>query len=157
MTSPILKTSGIWDNHHRGSIGEFLKAQISHSGRRIGLRNAEQMKYGKAYGAADHEMIEGDVFQIIVKCPYFEARHTDSTDLRLESRLELRLESRLAAKIILLVKHVEAGKTQLATGLGYKTVSGELRKQIRRLLDLELIEMTIPDKPKSRFAKVPAD
>jgi len=28
MTSFSLKTSGIWDNHHRGSIGEFLKDKI---------------------------------------------------------------------------------------------------------------------------------
>ncbi|MBE9485660.1 MAG: hypothetical protein IMY82_00640 [Chloroflexi bacterium] len=59
----------------------------------------------------------------------------------------------MAARVILLVKKVEAGKAQLATGLGHKTVSGELHKQIRRLLDLELIEMTIPDKPNSRLQK----
>ena len=28
MTSPSLGTSGIWDNHHRGSIGNFLKERI---------------------------------------------------------------------------------------------------------------------------------
>ena len=28
MTSSGLKTSGIWDNHHRGSIGDFLKEKI---------------------------------------------------------------------------------------------------------------------------------
>ena len=28
MTSSSLRTSGIWDNHHRGSIGEFLKEKI---------------------------------------------------------------------------------------------------------------------------------
>ena len=64
------------------------------------------MKYGKAFGSADSEMIEGDVFQIIIKCPYFEARHIGSTEFRLESeaqsRLESRLESRLATKVMLL-------------------------------------------------------
>jgi len=29
------------------------------------------MRYGKAYGGADPEMIEGDVFRIIVKVPEF--------------------------------------------------------------------------------------
>ena len=29
------------------------------------------MKYGKAYGGADPELIEGDVFRIIVKVPEF--------------------------------------------------------------------------------------
>ena len=29
------------------------------------------MKYGKAYGGSDPEMIEGDVFRIVVKVPEF--------------------------------------------------------------------------------------
>jgi tetratricopeptide (TPR) repeat protein len=36
----------------------------------------------------------------------------------------------------------ETGKSALAEHLGHKTVSGELHKQIKHLLDLELIEMT---------------
>ncbi|MEA3471701.1 MAG: ATP-dependent helicase, partial [Thermodesulfobacteriota bacterium] len=28
MASSDLKTSGIWDNHHRGTIGDFLKEKI---------------------------------------------------------------------------------------------------------------------------------
>ena len=123
------------------------------------------MKYGKAYGGADPEMTEGDWFQVIVKYPYFEARHTDPTELRpepeaqsrLELRLKSRLESRLAAKGILLVKDVEVGKAQPATGLGHKTVSGEWHMQIRRLLDLEMIEMNMPDKSKNRFTEIPTD
>jgi ATP-dependent DNA helicase RecG len=41
----------------------------------------------------------------------------------------------------------------MASELGHKTVSGELHKQVKRLLELELIEMTIPDKPNSRLQK----
>src|SRR5690554_31507 len=36
-----------------------------------------------------------------------------------------------------------APKAQLATSLGHKTVSGELHKQIRRLLDQGIVEMTL--------------
>jgi hypothetical protein len=36
-------------------------------------------------------------------------------------------------------------------------VSGEWHMQIRRLLDLEMIEMTMPDKPKNRFTEIPTD
>jgi hypothetical protein len=115
------------------------------------------MKYGKAYGGADPEMTEGDGFQVIVKYPYFEARHTDPTELRPELEARSRLESRLAAKVMLLIKDVEVGKAQPTTGLGHKTVSGEWHKQIRRLLDLEMIEMTMPDKPKNRFTEIPTD
>lgn len=44
-----------------------------------------------------------------------------------------------------------AGKAALAQFLGHKSVSGELHKQIKRLLEKALIEMTIPDNPNSRL------
>lgn len=68
-------------------------------------------------------------------------------------RLESRLESNFAAKVMLLLGKAEAGKANLAKLLGHKSVSGELHKQIKRLLTLELIEMTLPDKPNSRLQR----
>lgn len=68
-------------------------------------------------------------------------------------RLESRLESNLAAKVMLLLADAEAGKAQLAAQLGHQSVSGELHKQIKRLLTLEFIEMTLPHKPNSRLQK----
>ena len=68
-------------------------------------------------------------------------------------RLESRLESRLAAKVLRILQDSEAGKSSLATTLGHKTVSGELHKQIKRLLAFDFIEMTNPEKPKSRLQK----
>jgi predicted HTH transcriptional regulator len=70
---------------------------------------------------------------------------------RLESRLESQLGSKLAAKVMLLLDATALGKLALAQGLGHQSVSGELNKQIRRLLDSGLIELTIPDKPNSRL------
>ncbi len=120
-----------------------------HRADELGSGMRTMMKYGNIYGDEDPEMIEGDIFRINVKCPVFEGSQTAIT----ESRLESRLESPLAARIFVFIKDVEMGKAQLAERLGHKTVSGELHKQIRRLLDLELIEMTIPEKPTSRLQK----
>jgi ATP-dependent DNA helicase RecG len=68
-------------------------------------------------------------------------------------RLESRLESRLAAKVLMHIKKEAIGKSLLADYLGHKRVSGELHKQIKRLLALKIIEMTLPEKPNSRFQK----
>ena len=70
-----------------------------------------------------------------------------------ESRLESRLESKLAAKVVLLLREQESGKAGLAQGLGHRSVSGELHKQIGRLLEQGLITMTLPEKPQSRLQR----
>lgn len=53
----------------------------------------------------------------------------------------------MAAKVIILLGEANAGKAQLAKRLGNKSVAGDLHEQIKRLLDLEFIEMTLPAKP----------
>lgn len=75
------------------------------------------------------------------------------TESRLESRLKSRLKSPLAVKVLLHLVQGDDGKAGIARMLGHKTVSGELHKQVKRLLELNLIEYTIPDKPNSRLQK----
>jgi ATP-dependent DNA helicase RecG len=61
----------------------------------------------------------------------------------------LQPELRLAVKVLILLIENDAGMVELASGLGHRTVSGELKKQIKNLLELDYIEMTIPEKPNS--------
>ncbi len=71
-----------------------------------------------------------------------------------ESRLESRLESPLAARLVVLLHDQESGKAALAhQALGHRSASGELHKQVRRLLEMRFIEMTLPDKPNSRLQR----
>ena len=72
---------------------------------------------------------------------------------RLESRLESRPESALARKLVSILFDESAGKAELAKNLGHTSISGELNKQIKYLLDTNWIEMTIPNKPQSRLQK----
>jgi predicted HTH transcriptional regulator len=112
-------------------------------------------KEAEALGLPEPEIIEvGMRVRFIVHLA--ESIAVETTGLvtgEVEPRLESRLESQLAAKVfILLMKH-DSGKAELAYGLGHKTVSGELHKQIKRLLEFGYIEMTIPEKPQSSKQK----
>ncbi len=92
-------------------------------------------------------------FTIWLKQPMPIHSQTTVSDSRLGSRLESRLESSLAARVLLRLAQESDGKAGLAQFLGHKTVSGELHKQIKRLSEANLIEMTIPEKPSSRLQK----
>ena len=59
----------------------------------------------------------------------------------------------MAAKVFLLLSKEPLGKASIAPLLGHKTISGELKKQIKRMVGMGLIEPTIPDKPTSRLQK----
>lgn len=54
---------------------------------------------------------------------------------------------------MLSLAQADLSKAALASELGHQSVSGELKKQILRLLVHDLIEMTLPDKPNSRPQK----
>lgn len=70
-----------------------------------------------------------------------------------QARLESRLESKLASQLMVFLAKGELGKAEMARQLGHQTVSGELHKQVRRLVELGVIAMTLPDKPSSRLQK----
>jgi len=136
----------------------------------LGSGMRKMMRYGKAYGGADPEMIEDDIFKIIVRYPdtmtYPErpaivkitdqAQVTKGLESGLESGPESGLESgpeSIAQKIVMALKNGPLSRSQLATALGHKSISGKLNLNIKKLLEKSIIEYTIPDKPNSRLQK----
>ena len=59
----------------------------------------------------------------------------------------------MADRVQILLKNGALSKSELSEHLGQKEVSGQLNKVVRNLLSDKYIELTIPDKPKSRLQK----
>jgi ATP-dependent DNA helicase RecG len=98
------------------------------------------MKYGKAYGGSDPELLEGDVFSIIVKCPDFEARQTDSTELRPE------LEAQSGAILQALCER-SLSANELTEILGLRSKTGAFKRTIKELLERSLLNTPSPTSP----------
>lgn len=106
------------------------------------------MRYCKVFGDEDPELIEGDVFRIVVKVPEFSDPVPKDISLRPESGPES-----IKQRILAALHGKELSKSQVATALGHKSISGKLNQRIRQLLADEIIEYTIPDKPTSSKQK----
>ena len=104
------------------------------------------MKYGKAYGGSDPELVEGDIFQIIVKCPDFETPQTDPTELRPETEAQ-------SGGILQALGKRPLSTNELTKILGLRSKTGAFKRTIKELMDRKSIEYTIPDKPSSRLQK----
>ena len=109
-----------------------------------GTRNI--MNYGKLYGGLEPELIEGDIFRTRIGYP-------DMASYLAESRPESGPESRLATEILKALKNGPLGKNEIASIFKHQSISGGLKKQIKQLLNLGLIEMTLPEKQNSRLQK----
>jgi ATP-dependent DNA helicase RecG len=116
----------------------------------------KMMRYGKSYGDADPEMIEGDVFRIVVKVPEFgrietkeEATNQITDEVSPEVTPEVTPEVRKMLSIM--TGEMTRGEIQKKLGLRDEKHFRENYQQIG--VKLGLIEMTIPDKPRSRLQK----
>ena len=124
-----------------------------------GMRNL--MKYGKAFGGADPELIEGDAFKIIVpmvkdyseeigslafgKPPKKQASLVSLNNLTEELELAT---GQVAGQVLLFCKEPRAAR-QIQELLHLKHRETFLNNYLRPLLRSGWIRMTIPDKPRS--------
>jgi ATP-dependent DNA helicase RecG len=107
-------------------------------------------KYGKAYGGSDPEMIEGDIFRIIVKYPDFEARTVAKVERREQTPTVTPTVGMLLA---LLQKNGECSSMDIRQALGLKDRSHTHKSYLQPALVAGYIEMTFSEKPNSRFQK----
>ena len=103
-----------------------------------GMRN--MMKYGKAYGDKDPELIEGDVFRIIVKVPEFMGIAAAETS------------TPQVTEVIFAISG-EMTRTELMAVLALRDRMHFSHEYLTPALESDCLEMTIPDKPKSRLQK----
>jgi ATP-dependent DNA helicase RecG len=78
------------------------------------------------------------------------------TESRPESRPESGLESgpeSIERKALVALSKCPLSKSEIATAIGHKSISGKLNQRIRQMIEAGLIEHTIPEKPNSRLQK----
>lgn len=153
-------------------IGAFFRE--IHRADELGSGMRKLMRYGKAYGGADPEMIEGDIFRIVVKVPEFgpagevpgeatpnggskselrrahdahDGAHDEAHDEAHEPMSETEQE------ILLACLDAPQNTPELLALLGYERRTGNFKKALSRLMDFAFLEMTIPDKPRSKKQK----
>ena len=116
-----------------------------------GMRN--MMKYGKAYGGEDPEMIEGDVFRTLVKYPDSAVYEEDSTAT---AGATPQVTPQVAPQVIRLLNVLKEGELNrglLMEKLGLHDRKSFRQNHLRPVLEQDLIEMTQSDSPKSPTQK----
>jgi ATP-dependent DNA helicase RecG len=129
----------------------------------LGSGMRRMMRYGKAYGGADPEMIEGDIFRILVKVPEFEATAVVEPKIQSEAQVAAheaqsgaQSKAQSGAQSDEVIKWLGSGSlsaAELVAKLGLKSKTGALKRSLQQLLDNGLVEYTIPDKPTTRLQK----
>jgi ATP-dependent DNA helicase RecG len=121
----------------------------------LGSGMRKMMRYGKAYGGADPQLIEGDIFRIIVKVPEFSTTGEESDTAEGKPQATPHVAPQVTPQVERLLRVVkgEVDRDALQQAVGLKA-----RKNFRQLylapaIDAGLIEMTIPDKPRSSKQK----
>jgi ATP-dependent DNA helicase RecG len=122
----------------------------------LGSGMRKMMLYGKKYGGADPQLIEGDVFRMLISVPEFdfiEKPHQRATPVPSPSQAGPKCVPSLYQVEILRICMKEKEISELMTIVG-KTNRTRFRNQdIKPLLASGWLEMTIPDKPTSSKQK----
>ncbi|MGL5354479.1 MAG: Fic family protein [Clostridium sp.] len=116
-----------------------------------GVRNI--YKYSKSYSGKQPELIEEDIFKIEIPTPkVIQGKSNDKAQDKAQDNKNIRdiTFNNTELKIIEGLKISNMSKKEIVELLGYKSISGNLKKAIENLLEKDIIEYTIPDKPSSK-------
>ncbi len=104
------------------------------------------MNYGRSYGGADPQLIEGYIFRIVVTVPELAqgGKGLGTTPWRSGAQSE---------SIVNALNSGPLSAAELVHQLGLKSKTGALKRSLQELLDNGLVEYTIPGKPSSRLQK----
>jgi ATP-dependent DNA helicase RecG len=140
-------------------IGAFFR-QIDRADE-LGSGMRKMMLYGKAYGGADPELTEGDIFRMVIRVPEFGANPAEipqvvpvteqvtgeATD---EEAGEVTGEVLAFLKVL---KTVPMGRKDVQNLLSLKGQANFRERYLEPALSGGLVEMTQPDSPKSPTQK----
>jgi len=131
----------------------------------LGSGMRKLMLYGKKYGGCDPQFIEGDMFKMVINVPEFDGSEKNSTTRQTNEQIPKGgaqskrpsqkgpVDEAQSKKILqLLVKQTLSAK-ELCKHLGLQSKTGAFKRNIQELLNNNLIEYTVPDKPNSRLQK----
>lgn len=134
-------------------IGRFFR-QIGWADE-LGSGMRKLMKYGKAYGGVDPEMVEDDVFRIIVKVPEFSIGGKPQVvdQAPVTPPVTPPVSEYIVRLLLLLDQKGPQGNADIRETFQLKDRRRMRETYITPALADGLIEMTIPDKPNSRLQK----
>jgi ATP-dependent DNA helicase RecG len=130
----------------------------------LGSGMRKMMLYGKKYGGADPQLIEGDNFRMIISVPEFgenpadtpviKARNQDTPHVGAQSEAQSGAQSGAQSYAILTaLSRGVCSAVDLMAALELETKTGAFKRSIKDLLKQGCIAYTIPDKPISRLQK----
>jgi ATP-dependent DNA helicase RecG len=136
-------------------IGAFFRE--IHRADELGSGMRKMMRYGKSYGDADPEMIEGDVFRIVVKVPEFGTIETkNEATNQVTNEVTPQVAPQVTPQVIRLLNVLKEGEFNrglLMEKLGLHDRKSFGKNYLQPALERGLIEMTQPDSPKSPTQK----
>jgi ATP-dependent DNA helicase RecG len=132
----------------------------------LGSGMRKMMRYGKAYGGADPQLIEGDIFRIIVKVPEFSTTGEESGAPEITPQVTEEVTGEVTPEVtpevnpevtpevrILTVISGEMTRQSLQSALKLRDDEHFRKAYLLPALQAGFIEMTIPDKPRSSKQK----